>query len=62
VFPLNNMQRLQRFLVLGYSGGTYYSTESDVQMENTDFIKRYVSLQYENRAYTVYVLPVYVYV
>ncbi|XP_060559975.1 RNA-binding protein RO60-like [Ruditapes philippinarum] len=43
VFPLKDMQRLLRFLVLGYSGGTYYATESDVQRENIDFIKQLIN-------------------
>ncbi|XP_053373250.1 RNA-binding protein RO60-like [Mercenaria mercenaria] len=36
------MCRLQRFLVIGCDGGSYYATDHAIQNENVDFIKRLI--------------------
>lgn len=39
-FPLDDMARLQRFLVLGSAGGTYYASERKLTRENLDVVER----------------------
>lgn len=39
VFKVDNNSRLQRFLILGVDGGTYYSNERDLTKQNLDFVK-----------------------
>lgn len=39
-FPLDDIARLQRFLVLGSSGGTYYASERKLTRENLDVVER----------------------
>ncbi|ETN77000.1 TROVE domain protein [Necator americanus] len=44
VFPVNDETRVRRFIILGTSGGTYYSTEKELTMDNVkaliDIIER----------------------
>ena len=40
VFPINSWQQLERFLILGTSGGTYYVGESKLTVENADCVLR----------------------
>ena len=41
VFAVTPKARLERFLILGTDGGTYYQTERDLTKENYDFLKEY---------------------
>lgn len=34
VFPVSDETRVRRFIILGTSGGTYYSTEKELTMDN----------------------------
>jgi len=38
VFAISNASRLERFLILGTDGGTYYASEKDITKQNVDFI------------------------
>ncbi len=42
VWPVSNMNRLRRFMVLGTEGGTYYIQSKDLGMENIDCIQRLI--------------------
>lgn len=39
VFQVTDETRLERFLILGTTGGTYYQNEQDITKQNMDFIK-----------------------
>ena len=39
-FAVTDAQRLQRFLILGSEGGTFYTTERELTRENADVILR----------------------
>lgn len=42
-FQLNDEKRLERFLILGSEGGTYYASERELTVDNADVVKRLVS-------------------
>ena len=39
VFAVNNWTRLERFLILGSEGGSYYASEHDLTKQNIDGVK-----------------------
>ena len=39
-YPVDDMTRLQRFLILGSAGGSYYADERKLTLENTAAVKR----------------------
>ncbi len=39
-FPVDDMTRLRRFLVLGSEGGSYYASERKLTLENAEAVKR----------------------
>jgi 60 kDa SS-A/Ro ribonucleoprotein len=41
-FAASDIQRLERFLILGTDGGTYYVNEKDLTKQNVDFIRKMV--------------------
>lgn len=43
VFEVSDIQRLERFLILGTDGGTYYVGERDLTKQNVDFIRKMIS-------------------
>jgi 60 kDa SS-A/Ro ribonucleoprotein len=43
VFEISDVARLERFLILGTDGGTYYVGEKDLTKENVDFIRKMIS-------------------
>lgn len=43
VFKTSDVQRLERFLILGTDGGTYYVGERDLTKSNVDFIRKMIS-------------------
>ncbi len=43
VYELTDVQRLERFLILGVDGGTYYVTESDLTKSNIDFLIKHIA-------------------
>lgn len=47
VFEINDWKRLDRFLVLGCEGGTYYSSERQLTKENADVVLRCLALDYK---------------
>ena len=42
-YPVNDMERLRRFLILGSEGGSYYASERDLTKENVGRIKRLIN-------------------
>lgn len=46
-FAITDLQRLRRFLILGSEGGTYYSTEPKLTLENAEAIARMIQGQGE---------------
>ncbi len=42
-FQLDDFGRLQRFLILGSCGNTYYSTERDLTKENVTAVERAIA-------------------
>lgn len=42
VFEVTPKSRLERFLILGVDGGTYYVTENDLTKQNVDFIVKMI--------------------
>lgn len=42
VFPVDDVTRLERFLILGTTGGTYYQSEQKITEENALFLKRMI--------------------
>lgn len=42
-FALDDWSRLRRFLILGSEGGTYYATERDLTIKNSDCVKRCIA-------------------
>ena len=44
VFPVDDWTRLRRFLILGTSGGSYYSTERELTRENADALFRCIAV------------------
>jgi 60 kDa SS-A/Ro ribonucleoprotein len=43
VFEVSNKSRLERFLILGTDGGTYYVGERKLTEQNLDFVKRMIA-------------------
>ena len=43
-FAIDDWKRLERFLIIGNEGGTYYATERKLTVENYDTIKRLLSI------------------
>jgi 60 kDa SS-A/Ro ribonucleoprotein len=43
VFTVSDIQRLERFLILGTDGGTYYVGEKDLTKQNVDFIRKMIA-------------------
>lgn len=39
VFKVSDLDRLNRFLILGVDGGTYYVSQSDLTKQNVDFLR-----------------------
>ena len=42
-YPVNDMERLRRFLILGSEGGSYYASDRDLTKDNVGRIKRLIS-------------------
>ena len=42
-YPVDDMTRLQRFLILGSEGGSYYASERKLTLENVDAVKRCIT-------------------
>jgi 60 kDa SS-A/Ro ribonucleoprotein len=42
VFKVNDFDRLERFLILGTDGGTYYVGQSDLTKQNVNFLKKLI--------------------
>jgi len=53
VYEVENLTRLQRFLVLGTEGGTYYQSEKDLTIKNSDNILACLSADGETSDKTV---------
>lgn len=47
VFEVSDVQRLERFLILGTDKGTYYVTEKDLTKQNVDFLRKMISIDAE---------------
>ena len=47
-FPVDDMTRLQRFLILGSEGGSYYADERKLTLENVDAVKRCITASEES--------------
>ena len=44
-YPVDDMTRLRRFLILGSEGGSYYAKERKLTLENVDAVKRCIQQQ-----------------
>jgi 60 kDa SS-A/Ro ribonucleoprotein len=44
-FEVSDADRLERFLILGTDGGTYYVSEHDLTKQNVDWLIRHISLR-----------------
>lgn len=53
LFQVNDFQRLERFLVLGTDGGTYYSGEKELTIENAQCVARCLSKDPIKVIYTI---------
>lgn len=53
VFQVSEVSRLERFLILGTDGGTYYVGERDLTRANVDFIRNMVARNPETVLHTV---------
>src|SRR5690349_6024575 len=42
-FAVDDFQRLDRFLILGSEGGSYYASERELTLDNIDAVKRCVA-------------------
>ena len=42
-YPVDDMTRLQRFLILGSEGGSYYASERKLTLENAAAVKRCIT-------------------
>ena len=42
-YPVDDMTRLQRFLILGSAGGSYYADERKLTLENAAAVKRCIT-------------------
>ena len=43
VYPVDDMTRLRRFLILGSEGGSYYANERKLTLENAAAVKRCIT-------------------
>jgi 60 kDa SS-A/Ro ribonucleoprotein len=43
VFKVSELSRLERFLILGTDGGTYYVGEKDLTKQNVDFVRKMIA-------------------
>lgn len=46
VFSVSDKDRLERFLILGTDGGTYYASEQKLTGDNVKFVKDYIAKDY----------------
>jgi len=53
VFKVNDLKRLERFLIIGTDGGTYYVGERDLTKANVDFIREMIAKSPETVLHTV---------
>ena len=44
-YPVDDMTRLQRFLILGSEGGSYYASDRKLTLENAAAVKRCIQQQ-----------------
>ena len=44
-YPVDDMTRLRRFLILGSEGGSYYANERKLTLENAAAVKRCIQQQ-----------------
>lgn len=54
VFQLTPRERLERFLVLGTTGGTFYATQQDITEENFEFLRDAIKQDEQTVLDTVY--------
>ena len=47
-YPVDDMTRLQRFLILGSEGGSYYADERKLTLENAKAVKRCITSSENN--------------
>ena len=47
-FPVDDMTRLQRFLILGSEGGSYYTDERKLTLDNVKAVKRCITASEES--------------
>ena len=52
-FPVDDMTRLQRFLILGSEGGSYYASERKLTLENAAAVKRCIENDGTNAVYEI---------
>lgn len=48
VFKVSETTRLERFLILGTDGGTYYVNEKDLTKQNVDFVRKMIKTSPES--------------
>ena len=47
-YPVDNMTRLHRFLILGSEGGSYYADERKLTLDNVKAVKRCITASEES--------------
>ena len=47
-YPVDDMTRLRRFLILGSEGDSYYADERKLTLENVDAVKRCITASEES--------------
>jgi len=52
-FELDDLARLRRFLVLGVDGGTYYSTDRELALENAEVVRRLATTRHRELVDTI---------
>lgn len=50
VFQVDNKTRIERFLILGTDGGTYYQSQSDITTQNVNWLTELIQSSVENEA------------
>ena len=53
VYPVDDMTRLRRFLILGSEGGSYYADERKLTLENAAAVKRCIENDGPNAVYEI---------
>ena len=53
VYPVDDMTRLRRFLILGSEGGSYYANERKLTLENAAAVKRCIENDGTNAVYEI---------